>query len=337
MHSYVGYCRTKLDCVVLFEAAKQGRIPTCKERLSVTERENLQSGYIYIWDEGETGIKRWTDGKLWSTSRVYGQFLVYRELDYVEKTVSSSGCRIKPHGLCKQASNVMTSGESKLHMIGYYTKEDLRLGRFLQPSMDATFEDIVFQLKTHWLTKDVNTEKPTSEKLANESEFGIQGASLSQCPIYGLSPPPDIPLNTHPCHISTQPATPPWDMKSPEAPIPKDCALQMSSFHARRPPFEDQYGLEGEPVKPPSAHYRCWLTPPQTMIDFAQQKGQIEIQITSPCLTPMEHPPSGMPSTENFESKPHWRRSSSSKNSVNSLSNEDLRMLRLLDRTSLIL
>ncbi|CAO3597762.1 unnamed protein product [Absidia cylindrospora] len=27
------------------------------------------------------GIKRWTDGLVWSPSRIFGNFLIYRELD----------------------------------------------------------------------------------------------------------------------------------------------------------------------------------------------------------------------------------------------------------------
>ncbi|CAJ0641254.1 6655_t:CDS:2, partial [Entrophospora sp. SA101] len=34
----------------------------------------------YVYDEFESRIKRWTDGKQWSPSRIQGDFLVYHEL-----------------------------------------------------------------------------------------------------------------------------------------------------------------------------------------------------------------------------------------------------------------
>lgn len=41
----------------------------------------IQSGNTFIYEEKTTGIKRWTDGVIWSPSRILGNFLVYRELD----------------------------------------------------------------------------------------------------------------------------------------------------------------------------------------------------------------------------------------------------------------
>lgn len=54
------------------------RIP---RRLLDSERAAMiRPGNVFVWDESETGIRRWTDGKLWSASRVHGAFLTYREL-----------------------------------------------------------------------------------------------------------------------------------------------------------------------------------------------------------------------------------------------------------------
>lgn len=41
----------------------------------------IQSGSVFVFDERESGIKRWTDGRVWSPSRILGNFLIYRELD----------------------------------------------------------------------------------------------------------------------------------------------------------------------------------------------------------------------------------------------------------------
>lgn len=41
----------------------------------------ITSGSVFVFDEDESGIKRWTDGFYWSPSRILGNFLLYRETD----------------------------------------------------------------------------------------------------------------------------------------------------------------------------------------------------------------------------------------------------------------
>ncbi|KAG0003637.1 hypothetical protein BGZ79_000390 [Entomortierella chlamydospora] len=40
----------------------------------------ITPGSVFVFDEEESGICRWTDGRIWSPSRICGNFLVYREL-----------------------------------------------------------------------------------------------------------------------------------------------------------------------------------------------------------------------------------------------------------------
>jgi hypothetical protein len=64
----------------------------------VTPKDNTASnplpliipGSVFVFDEGESGICRWTDGRIWSPSRICGNFLVYREL---LRKVPSQKCR----------------------------------------------------------------------------------------------------------------------------------------------------------------------------------------------------------------------------------------------------
>lgn len=41
---------------------------------------NERCGSVFVFVEGECGIRRWTDGKLWSPSRIFGHFLVYKQV-----------------------------------------------------------------------------------------------------------------------------------------------------------------------------------------------------------------------------------------------------------------
>ena len=71
-----GFIETTFDALLMFEAARRGMIPRVTRRLHDVERLMVQSGGIFVFDEGESGIKRWTDGHVWSPSRILGNFLV---------------------------------------------------------------------------------------------------------------------------------------------------------------------------------------------------------------------------------------------------------------------
>ncbi|WVR03339.1 hypothetical protein IAU60_000330 [Kwoniella sp. DSM 27419] len=76
-----GYIETTFDALLVFEAARRGMIPRVTRRLIEREKGMVQSGAVFVFDESESGIKRWTDGLVWSPSRILGNFLIYRETD----------------------------------------------------------------------------------------------------------------------------------------------------------------------------------------------------------------------------------------------------------------
>ncbi|GAA5854116.1 hypothetical protein JCM9279_002837 [Rhodotorula babjevae] len=80
--AFRGFVESTLDALLIFEGCKRGFLPKITRRLQEFEkRQNVVSGAVFVFDEEETGIKRWTDGLSWSPSRTLGNFLVYRELD----------------------------------------------------------------------------------------------------------------------------------------------------------------------------------------------------------------------------------------------------------------
>lgn len=252
MYSYFGYCQTQLDCLILFEAAKQGLIPKRKDRLSLAERDNITSGAIFIWDEQETGIRRWTDGKFWSTSRVLCHFLVYRELDNIKKSVGSSGCRIKPYGLCKQATNIMNDKSNKIHLIGYYSKRDVRMGRLLQPSMDPKFQGIVAGVKLQLLKKEnQGGQDYDKEKVGTcipQGSANSYGSSFMAAP---LSPPDEWRVQSPHKTLESTPATKSAVQAATQS-MDTNTQIQGSQFHAPydllsrlTPPLQS---TEGSPI-----------------------------------------------------------------------------------------
>jgi hypothetical protein len=96
----------------------------------------------YVFDETESGIKRWTDGRLWSPSRIIKDFLVYHELatrdlntkrhepldDLLQKRITTEGLKIhqcskgtfllRKDGLIKKTLSIKFN-ETYQHMIIY--------------------------------------------------------------------------------------------------------------------------------------------------------------------------------------------------------------------------
>ena len=80
--TWQGHIETTRDALVIFEAALQGLLAHCIRRPHDRERSSLiVSGNVFVYEEGTSGIKRWTDGIPWSPSRILTNFLIYRQLN----------------------------------------------------------------------------------------------------------------------------------------------------------------------------------------------------------------------------------------------------------------
>jgi hypothetical protein len=80
--TFESHVATTNDALILFEAYLTGYLNRVPRRPYDRERNQLiRSGCVFIYEESASGIKRWTDGVIWSPSRVLGNFLVCRELD----------------------------------------------------------------------------------------------------------------------------------------------------------------------------------------------------------------------------------------------------------------
>ncbi|KAF2819676.1 hypothetical protein CC86DRAFT_374826 [Ophiobolus disseminans] len=167
METYHGHVRTPNDAIILFEACRIGILPRVQRRLSEKERQQIKSGSVFVWDEREAGMRRWTDGKSWSASRVSGSFLTYREMEgkrggsalptapAVKRASGKSpdgsatgdsdgegpdGYRYKPDGLMKQSFSITTSSGQHLHLISYYSRSNSN--NLPQPTNDAQLRHI---------------------------------------------------------------------------------------------------------------------------------------------------------------------------------------------------
>lgn len=76
------HVRDARDAQIMFEACRLGILKPVSRRLNDSERAMfIKSGSVFIWQEADDdiGLKRWTDGLMWSCSRMREPFLFYEE------------------------------------------------------------------------------------------------------------------------------------------------------------------------------------------------------------------------------------------------------------------
>jgi hypothetical protein len=79
---YFGVVDNTVQALRLVHAVWMGIVPRVLRRLNDKERrEQIVSGAVFVFGVEESGMRRWTDGRLWSPSRIDGNFLVYREMN----------------------------------------------------------------------------------------------------------------------------------------------------------------------------------------------------------------------------------------------------------------
>jgi Gti1/Pac2 family transcription factor len=103
-----GWIETTGDALLILEAARRGMIPRVTRRLVDSERKMITSGSVFVFDEDESGIKRWTDGFFWSPSRILGNFLLYRETE--KRGAGHRGPRNEAPDQGEQSGGVDASG-----------------------------------------------------------------------------------------------------------------------------------------------------------------------------------------------------------------------------------
>ncbi|ORY01842.1 hypothetical protein K493DRAFT_312236 [Basidiobolus meristosporus CBS 931.73] len=181
METYYGVIESIQDALLIFEACRLGYLRRVQRRLSDKERQSLRSGSVYVWEEEEAGMRRWTDGRTWSPSRVHGSFLTYSELEGKRKSAkltesppmtSMTGnlmdLDVDSSCLIKQSLSCTTADHRKLHLVAYYRKSQLSIDKTPSPSKDPFFAQIVIP---KGLYPDMTDEWPVSMTNPTGSDF----------------------------------------------------------------------------------------------------------------------------------------------------------------------
>ena len=105
-----GWIETTGDALLILEAARRGLIPRVTRRLVDSERKMITYGSVFVFDEDESGIKRWTDGFFWSPSRILGNFLLYRETE--KRGAGHRSARVDAAAPAEEADGVKQEGQT---------------------------------------------------------------------------------------------------------------------------------------------------------------------------------------------------------------------------------
>ncbi|RDW73673.1 hypothetical protein BP5796_07115 [Coleophoma crateriformis] len=243
MDTYHGHVRTPADAIKLFEACRLGLLPRVQRRLSEKERQSIRSGSVFVWDEREAGMRRWTDGKSWSASRVSGSFLTYREMEGkrgggnfvppVARRVSGKtpdsgrgsdpdddmdgegpdGYRYKPDGLMKQSFSITTSTGQHLHLISYYSRPHPNSPELPQPTTDPALRHIVPQKGMYPESTVHEAQGPAVTRTPMAPSPYMQSPQvMGRPPAYAYAPSPGYAWPPSPMN------TPPFQAHSPYPP-----------------------------------------------------------------------------------------------------------------------
>ncbi|KAJ2892920.1 Gti1/Pac2 family protein [Zalerion maritima] len=302
METYHGQIRTPADAIKLFEACRLGLLPRVQRRLSEKERGAIRSGSVFVWDEREAGMRRWTDGKSWSASRVSGSFLTYREMEgkrgsgfgggrrNAGKTPDSGrgsdedhddgepeGYRYKADGLLKQSFSITTQNGQHLHLISYYSRPHGGQQDLTQPTNDAGLRHItpVKGLYPESSLQDSNPTPALTRAPMINSTYTISQAPqqvpayayhtqyAAQHQGYGWPPSPAV--------------TPPYSMSHHVPGYPPHHAHPIHTTAPQQPAMY-QAVPPGHALPPPSTQPRTTLAPyqPHTVSPHISQVRPIE-------------------------------------------------------------
>ncbi len=158
-------------------------------------------------------MRRWTDGKSWSASRVSGSFLTYREMEGKRGSASFAstgsratktpdngpdddggdgdegpdGYRYKPDGLMKQSFSITTSQGQHLHLISYYSRSSPTSQVLRQPSQDPNLASI--QPAKGMYPESTVHDQSTVPAVTRSPMPGAPNYVMAPNPAYGRPPP----------------------------------------------------------------------------------------------------------------------------------------------------
>lgn len=232
--------RSTLDVHKIFYAVYLGLLPMITRRLDAKEREALNSGYCYAWEDRGPhaitgiGIERFTEGRHWSASRVRDEFLFYYEKweppkgKNGERASDSQPARDWDPFVKQTYSVYLSENEGikrKWHLTAYFTQATVdSLGTVddIPVLKDLVVPEGLFKSSRRTKTRSsrANTSNRPSDgtpDLSSQvSSSGKTGGEIS--PVAESNPTPNRPT----LQIAAQQSTSPLSQGLPPSPYPQD-------------------------------------------------------------------------------------------------------------------
>ncbi|CAA7263930.1 unnamed protein product [Cyclocybe aegerita] len=250
------------DAHIVLEAVRLNILPLLKRRLLASERDELKSGHVYVWEEAQDdgGLLRWTDGRRWSQSRMRGDYLFYEEkIETTQEERDAKAARrarrasdpnavvpppirrkdrpTKPNGLTKQTYSVTVNlpgapEPRKWHVVAYFSGEDY--ARLPVIESYSYLRSIQVPNGIFFSNKILCGRAERFASYSDESEPLEDGPHLHEAPpspAYSYSsPPPSLP--------SYSPRASPQALSHPRVSLPPLASL---GSHGKRPQLPHPY------------------------------------------------------------------------------------------------
>lgn len=150
LETFYGFVDSTSDALRIFQLCRIGCLGRITRRLHEKERQLIRSGSIFVFDEHESGVKRWTDGRIWSPSRILGNFLVYRELEKKpnRKFISRGNSLMESSRIATVSCSSSYQGE--IEELQYSFKTD----GLIKKTISAKVDDHIHHLVCYYNRKD---------------------------------------------------------------------------------------------------------------------------------------------------------------------------------------
>ncbi|GAA5946379.1 hypothetical protein JCM3775_004772 [Rhodotorula graminis] len=234
-HSYFGTVSSAQEAHAILEACKHGLLPRVTRRLTDDERLRfVRAGAVFVWEEEEAGIRRWTDHIKWSPSRVSGAFLTYTE--------------VPPRGddtLVKQSFSSVDSSGTKMHLIAYTSKSTAVTSVLPCAAQDPLIQHMLAQ-RTSAGRDPRDRPFPPSAIAAPPPSRPPDPSHALPTPPYGSAPPTADPNRMHLQRSSMSfqsPGTRPQTASSSDESRPQTSASEPRQGAAKDPHMRHAPGL----------------------------------------------------------------------------------------------
>ncbi|KAH9386391.1 Gti1/Pac2 family transcription factor [Nematocida major] len=141
-----GVVNNEEECAKIIDMCRLGALSRVKSRLSDAERDLIRPGSIFVYEEAESRIFRWTDGKLWSSSKIYGRCLVYYELE------TSCEQKIERLRLSDDLDSIIKKG-SEIISLDVSDKKNKKRDGLIKLTTSAVYQEKTYHLLSYFTEK----------------------------------------------------------------------------------------------------------------------------------------------------------------------------------------